>query len=439
VAGGAAFGGVGAALLSSVHPDSTTTRLAGEVPKETENPTYTVDEPSSAASPVGGKTSPPGAFPETPSQEPESFSVNPIPPSSGASNPISIPAGEKLPDHEAVTGNTVESQVTTSKKDYEKDASSALPEDKSYGVDPIPASAGIGNPVSVPAGESVKQQKSFLPGSLYANSTTSKGDYEKAGSAAMPIGAASDGAAGSKDSAFSVPEKTKDMIPESSLPMSGDANGTTDSGPFIQSSGAGATTAALAGQVPLEPKVKGTMMEDETPSATVTGPAPDVPEVVKESLSRAEQSPEAAASSEAVKEKKEVEDELLKQVKSTDAAGGPAPTAAPATSATAPSATATDTKTLGAGADPEAAAEKKPEPSRDISPMGKDPNATSPAATTSPTVTTGVGESKTSTENTPKKTSTPASSAASSPATATDGKDKKKRSWFGKLKEKLRG
>jgi hypothetical protein len=540
---------VGGALISSAHPDSTSAKLAGEVPKETEKPAPSVEEASRDAPPLERKTSPPGAFPETPATEPDSFSVNPIPASTGASNPVSVPAGEKLPDHEGVTDNTIDSHVTTSKEDYEKDASSALPEEKSYGVnpipastgasnpvsipageklpdhegvtgdtvrsnvttskedyendassalpeeksfgvDPIPASAGIGNPVSVAAGESVEQHKTLLPSSLYATATTSKEDYEKAGSGAMPVGAAIDGAAEPKDSAFSVPEKTKDMIPESSLPMSGEAKDTTDTGPFIQSSGPGTTTAALAGQVPLEPKSKATVVEDEppsaaaggvqdtteagpfvqssgpgtttaalagqvpleskskatviddeAPSATLSGPAPDVPEVVKESLSQANESPEAAASPEAVAEKKEVENELLKDVKSVDTAGDPAPTAAAALSETAPSTTAADSKALEPAKGAEKLVEKAREPSRDISPMGRDPNAVAPAPS-SPVVTTGVGQSKTSTVSTPQKTTTPASSAASSPvnnSSATKDKKKKRTSFFGKLKEKLKG
>ena len=625
------------------------------MPKETGKPVPVVEE--------GGKISAPGAFPETPSNEPDSFSVNPIPassgpgnpvsipagekvpdhgevtgnkvdskvttskedyekdassalpeeklygvnpipPSSGAGNPISLPAGEKPPQHEDITGNTVDSRVTTSKNDYEKDASSSFPEEKSYGIDPIPASAGIGNPVSVPAGESVQKHKSFLPQSIYATATTSKEDYDKAGSAAMPIGGAGEGTAEANDSAFSVPEKSNDMIPESSLPMSGGVKDTLGTGPFIQSSGPGTTTAALAGQVPLEPKSratvveddiasstdagpfiqsagpdtttaalagqvplepksraaigeddtpstanaapfiqssgpgtttaalaakvpiepkskvadiddntpsaadtgpfvqssgpgttaaelagqvplepkskatviddkapstnnpgpfiqssgpgttaaalagqvpleprsKTTVIEDEAPSATVSGPAPDVPEVVKESLSQAHESPEAAASAEAVREKKEVESELLQEVKSTDAAGVPAPTVAAATSATAPSTAPVDLKTLEAAKESENANGKDQAPSRDISPMGRTSDAVAPEPS-SPMVTTGVGESKTSTVSTPKKTTTSASSAASSPADANGAKDKKKKrlSFFGKLKEKLKG
>ncbi|ERF72455.1 hypothetical protein EPUS_07912 [Endocarpon pusillum Z07020] len=702
-----ATGVAGAAFLSSAHPDSTSTKLAGQVPKETGKPVPAVEEDV--------KILAPGAFPETPSNELDSFSVNPIPassgpgnpvsipagekvpdheeatgnkvdskvttseedyekdassalpeeklfsvnpippssgagnpislpagekppqheditgnkvdskvttleedyekdassalpeeklfsvnpipPSSGAGNPISLPAGEKPPQHEEITGNTVDSQVTTSKNDYDKDASSSFPEEKSYGIDPIPASAGIGNPVSVPAGESVQEHKSLLPQSIYATATTSKEDYDKAGSAAMPIGGTGEVPAEANDSAFSVPEKSNDMIPESSLPMSGGVEDTLGTGPLIQSSGPGTTTAALAGQVPLEPKSRAavveddiasstdagpfiqsagpdtttaalagqvplepksraavveddiagadafiqssgpgtttaalaaevpiepksnatviddptlsaadtgpfvqssgpgttgaelagqvplepkskatvvddktnnpgpfiqssgpgttaaalagqvpleprsqtTVIEDEAPSATVSGPAPDVPEVVKESLSQAHESPEAAASAEAVREKKEVESELLQEVKSTDAAGVPAPTITAATSATAPSTAPVDSKALEPVKEAENANGKDQAPSRDISPMGRDSDAVAPQPS-SPIVTTGVGESKTSTVSTPQKTTTPASSAASSPADANGAKDKKKKrlSFFGKLRDKLK-
>ncbi|KAF2278958.1 uncharacterized protein EI97DRAFT_224309 [Westerdykella ornata] len=64
--------------------------------------------------------------------------------------------------------------------------------------------------------------------------------------------------------------------------------------------------------------------------------ANDVPEVVAESQEKAHASPEAAANQEAVEEKKEVEEELLKKVKPTDEAGEPAPTLSAATATTAP-------------------------------------------------------------------------------------------------------
>jgi hypothetical protein len=140
------------------------------------------------------------------------------------------------------------------------------------------------------------------------------------------------------DSALSVPETSKNMIPESSLPMGGEVKDTTDTGPFISSAAPNSTSSDLASTVPLEPTREAKVIdeEDEAPSATLSGPAPTIPEMVQESLSEAHQSPEAAASAEAVSEKALVENELLSKVKSTDAAGEPAPSPAAEGTSSAP-------------------------------------------------------------------------------------------------------
>ena len=321
--------------MSGVTPESTTAKLAGDVPKESEK-----------------TVSAPGAFPETPANEAKDFSVNPIPASEGIGNPIKLAPGEKVPDPSQVTSNTVGSKVTTSQEDYEKDASSTIPPAKTE-----------------------------------------------------------------NDSAFSVPEKSKNMIPESSLPMGDSAKNTTDAGPHISSVGPGSTTAALAAQVPLEPKREAAAESGEKP-------ATEVPEVVKESIAEAHKGPEAAASSEAVEEKKAVEAELLKDVETTDAAGEPAPSMTAATSETAPAPTESSAKP-----DTETKKDSLPEPrkereqSRDLSPMTKDPNA--------PTVTTGVS-----------KTSTPAKSTADQAANGSDSpttKDKKKKNRLSAFLGKLKG
>ncbi|KAL9109682.1 MAG: hypothetical protein Q9227_005720 [Pyrenula ochraceoflavens] len=337
--GEAAFAG---AAMSGVTADSTTAKLAGEVPKESEK-----------------TASAPGAFPETPANEAKDFSVNPIPASEGIGNPVKLAPGEKVPHPSEITSNTVDSKVTTSKEDYEKDASASLP---------APAKA------------------------------TTEGD-----------------------SAFSVPEKSGNLIPESSLPMGDGAKDTTDSGPHISSVGPTSTTAGLAAQVPMEPKRE----------ATVEGadkPAENVPDVVKESMAEAHKDPEAAASSEEVKEKKEFEQELLKEVKTTDATGEPAPSATAATTETAPAPTQSSSKP-----DPEtkkdSLAEPEPrkerEPSRDLSPMTKDPNA--------PTVTTGIDASSAPGKSTPAN----GTESPTTPTTPTT-KDKKKKNrlsaFLGKFK-----
>ena len=394
-AGLAGAGGAGAAIFSSVSPQSTTAGLAGEVPKEGEKDggaaTFSSAAPQSTTAGLaglvpkegeekaeddGGKlgggdfsgeknattvptepqpsTSPPGAFPDEPENEAKDFGVKPIPASEGVGNPVSVAAGEKVPEPSTINSNTVGSTATTSKEGYEKDASAAFPaaaaaagvgiagaagagmyahekkpEIDSFGVNPVPASSGIGNPISVPAGERLPEQSSFNPNTVQSTATTSKEGYERDASApllapAVVAGATGTGAA--TNSAFSVPEKSTNMIPESSLPMGGEAKDTTDTGPTISSAAPKSSSAYLASTVPFEPKRQAVVIdEDEAPSATLSGPAPAVPEMVKESLSEAHQSPEAAGSAEVVGEKALVENELLKKVKSTDATGEPAP------------------------------------------------------------------------------------------------------------------
>ena len=196
------------------------------------------------------KNNTPGAFPDTPSNEDENYGVNPLPPTEGASNPVSVPAGEKVPPPGEVSSNSIHSAVTTSQGDYEKSGSS------------IP----------------------YIGGAL----------------AALGFGGAA-------------VAKKGPLIPESSLPMGDDADKSLDAGPLVNSSGPNATTAEMAGRVPLE---------ENKPSTEVDSA---VPEPVKESIAEAHAAPEAAASSEAVQEKSAVEQELLKKVPTSDATGEHAP------------------------------------------------------------------------------------------------------------------
>ncbi|KAK5057587.1 hypothetical protein LTR84_011587 [Exophiala bonariae] len=404
-----------AVTTSSAAPTSTTAALAGAVPLES-------SKEASEVSPAGDSTltkqsSPPGAFPETPLNEPDSFGVNPLPATSGDSNPVNVPAGEKLPPTSDVTANTIGSKVTTSQEDYEKageepqafgvsplpatsgdsnpinvpageklpptsdvtastigsnvttskeDYEKAGQEPESFSVNPLPATAGPGNPVNVPAGEKLPGQDQITSQSIHSSVTTSQEDYNKAGSgipfltgalAAVGLGGAGAAALGSS-------KKEESLIPESSLPMGEDAGKTLDAGPHISSAAPTSTTADLAGQVPLEERKEasvadGPSISSAAPDSTTAGLAGSVPlekakeaisddprattetvpEVVKESIAAAHVPAEATTSAEAVKEKAEVEQELLKHVPSTNEAGEPAPTIAAATSETAPTAT----------------------------------------------------------------------------------------------------
>jgi len=206
-------------------------------------------------------------------------------------------------------------------------------EPDSFSVNPIPATAGAGNPVDVPAGEKVPPPKKVTSNSIYSSVTTSQDDYEKAGTSLPIIGGALAGAGlGAAGLALSS-EKNENLIPESSLPMGPGAGiGFEGAGPFVSSSGPTSTTADLAGQVPLEERKAAEVVDPQSTTSTV-------PEVVKESIAQAHTDPEATTSAEAVREKSEVEQELLKKIPTAEEAGEPAPTMAAATSETAPSAT----------------------------------------------------------------------------------------------------
>ena len=483
----------------------------------------------------------PGAFPETPAAQ--EMSVNPLPATSGIGNPVNLKAGEKVPDPSSFTSNTIDSHVTTDKASYEN--SSGAPQ---------------------------------LPDVVTPQQERGTG-------------------------MFGLPEKTDNMIPESSLPMGfGKPSEENDIGPTIRSAGAGTTTAELAGKVPLEPRgvpevvqesqkeanfdpeasankemvsEKSAMekeLESKVPEQPVTSEgtstgqtdasdgaskegishkdegiagavlggvagagataaaatglksdksetshyipssvqdsindmnksgnaiAPTVPDVVQESITEAHFAPEAASSSEMVKEKSAVEAQLLDKVKTEERAGEPAPAMSAALSETAPSATggaSSDTKAAGevvtggamagatmadtgskdnaavptditsnsksteeplnAPAHKSAMASAMQQPrmdSRDVSPMTRTP-AQGNESQMQPTVTTGVGSSKapeisepaeskaaeTPTKAPVKNTPMSAKSVESNTsAGASSKKSKRSSGFFGKLKEKF--
>ncbi|KAF9889147.1 hypothetical protein FE257_007636 [Aspergillus nanangensis] len=329
-----------AAIMSGVTPDSTTAALAAGVPK-TSNKDIVGDaalSSTAAGSTLEQRGTVPGTFPATPLGEAEQFSVNPIPASSGTGNPISLKPGEKVPDPSTFNSNTIQSTARTDPAGYEQNAS-------------YPVSGKEVNPAN----------------------------------------------------AIAVPPVSGNMIPESSLPMGDSSLGGAE--PYtIQSAGPDSTTAALAAGVPLEPRGKQNV------------PADDVPNVVKKSISESHQDPEAAANRVAVEEKKEFEDELQHKVPLEQSAGAPAPTTAAATSETAPE-----------------SSERQP-----------DSTQLSPRATTP----TEGGAAKTSAAAEPDNTvpssgfgTTTAGENGARNGTQNGAKEetkKKRKSWFGRLKEKLK-
>ncbi|KAK0386718.1 hypothetical protein NLU13_6553 [Sarocladium strictum] len=191
--------GPAAAIINTVTPESTTAKMAGEQPLE-KNPE--VETPSDV----------PGGFPITPATELDKpIGIAPLPAADGAVNPITLAPGEKIP--ESITAQDINKHVKLDKESYEN--SDAL--------------AGVN---------------------------------------------------------MDLPPVSKNTIPEAGLPIA-------EQPVTIQTVGAGATTAALAGEVPLEPKV---------------------PAIVKDSQKAADAEPEASAQPAEVEEKAQVEEELKAKV-----------------------------------------------------------------------------------------------------------------------------
>lgn len=219
-----------------------------------------------------GSADMPGAFP-------------PETPIAGKSSPgMQFYPGDIVPDYSTYFS------ATSPDAPAPRESSLAEPskeKEPTFSVNPLPPTSGLGNPA---------------PGDVNTNTTTSavaldRAAYEKAD--ALPTDSSAEPSAlDASKGAFGVPPVTNNLIPESSLPIGTDASASasaTDNSPFIASSAGTATsTAALAGQVPLEPR--------------------GVPEVVKESQDAAHASPEASASPDAVQNKDKLEQELQKKV-----------------------------------------------------------------------------------------------------------------------------
>ncbi|GES58341.1 N-terminal Early set domain protein [Aspergillus terreus] len=121
-----------AAIMAGVTPDSTTAAMAAGVPKTSSKDGVLGDAAFSSTAPGSttaelAKNAPleqratmPGAYSGDAEQ---TFSVNPIPASSGMGNPIKLQPGEKVPDSSTFNSNTVESTARTDPSAYEQSAS----------------------------------------------------------------------------------------------------------------------------------------------------------------------------------------------------------------------------------------------------------------------------------------------------------------------------
>lgn len=337
--------GPAAAVINTVTPESTTTKMAGEQPLEKNTE---VETPSDV----------PGGFPITPANELDKpIGIAPLPAADGGVNPIDLAPGEKIP--ESVTAQSVNEHVKLDKESYEK--SDAL---AGVNMDLPPVSKNTIPEAGLPIAE-----KPVTIQTVGAGATTA------ALAGAVPLEPkvpgvvkASQDAAGADPEASDQPieviekaeveEELKAKVPEApstseGIPELGTVKSEND-GPITGTvAAAGATVAAAA------IAAADSVITNATPAVTQAATAatdaanknlpdsvkeklpvsaqealashnkeekreevsPEVPAEVKQSIADAGKEPEAAANTEAVVEKKEVESELLKEIKAVPAVG----------------------------------------------------------------------------------------------------------------------
>jgi hypothetical protein len=319
-----------AAIMSTVTPESTTAALAKDVPLEKTEKTEKIEETPATSAVINSvapesttaalvkdvplekteKTEGTEKIEETPATSAVINSVAPESTTAALAKDVPLEKTEKIEETPATSAviNSVVPESTTAALakevplEMEKEAiptPSDIPGgfpitpanelDKPIGINPMPAGVGLEG-VKLAPGEKIPE--SLTKADINEHVTLDKESYEK-----------SDTIAGIDTT---LPPVTKDMIPESSLPITSPPLSIL---PIVETKEAVAntintvtpqsTTAALAAAVPLEPKA---LVE------------PTVPEIVKESQVKAAVDPEASAEPEEVKEKAIVEDELLKKV-----------------------------------------------------------------------------------------------------------------------------
>ncbi|KAI1778377.1 carbohydrate-binding module family 48 protein [Hypoxylon cercidicola] len=314
-----------AAMFSSAAPDSTTAALAAAVPLEEKKDAEL-----------------PGTFPETPAAELDSggdFSVNPLPATDGALNPITLAPGEKIP--ESLAGQSTTGNVKLDPESYEK--SDALPGGvpgilSSAAPESTTAALAAGAPLEPKVPEVVKESQDKANVDPEASGIAEEVE-EKAAVEKELLDKVKEAPSTSEGTAGEGTEKTENVVTPGEAAASVAAAATAVGGAALAGAVAAkdaavekATDAATAAQAAvaeaatnLPESVKEQLPESVQNAIGSTEKeevreevSPEVPAEVKESIAEAGKAPEAAANTEAVEEKKVVEAELLKEVKPVD-------------------------------------------------------------------------------------------------------------------------
>lgn len=353
------------AVMSNISPDATTAALAKDVPLEKKDEKSTDD-----ATPVGG----PGGFPTTPADElDKTVSINPLPATDVTLPPVSLAPGEPLPA--SAKAGDINAGVTLDKESYEKsdrlpgltDENTALPDISGTTIPesglPMPAAAIAAatintvtpesttaalaadvpkEPKHVPIPDVVKESQDKAGASPEASAqpvevaektaveeelkekvpeapSTAEGTAgfgteksEKAGIAATAItagGIALAAATAAKDAVFAKSEPAVTQASEA----------TSDAAKQAATAAATAANDLPEGVKEQLPESAQAAIKEQAQQNVSQEVASNVPSEVKESVIEAAKSPEAAANAAAVEDKKEVENELLKEVKTVPA------------------------------------------------------------------------------------------------------------------------
>ncbi|KAI0453434.1 hypothetical protein F5B21DRAFT_479293 [Xylaria acuta] len=339
------------AIMSSAAPVSTTAALAADAPleKKEETPVAAESDVKDEKVEKGEQSDLPGTFPETPAAEPSdegSFSVNPLPAAAGAVNPIKLAPGEKIPEDITAQGTT--SNVKLDPESYEK--SDTLPGDVPVTISsaaPVSTTAALAAdaPIEHKVPGIVKESQEKANSSPEASAVPEEVE-EKAAVEKELLDKVKEAPSTSEGTAGEGTEKTEDVVTPgeaaaSIVAAASAAAGAAVAGAIIAKdvavektqdaiSAAQTTATSAAAQLPDSVKEKlpesvqstiGTTQKEEVREEV----SPEAPTQVKESIAIVGESPEAAANTEAVEEKKAVESELLKEVKPIDAASNGEP------------------------------------------------------------------------------------------------------------------
>ncbi|KAI3318016.1 carbohydrate-binding module family 48 protein [Xylariaceae sp. AK1471] len=322
------------AIMSSAAPESTTAALAADAPLEKKEERK--DEKSEL----------PGTFPITPAaadpNNEDVFGVNPLPAAAGAVNPIKLAPGEKIP--EGLAADSTTNHVSLDPDSYEKSDTlpGGLPAIFSSAA-PLSTTAALAADApmepKVPEVVTESQQKAHVDpeASEFAEEVEEKAAVEK-----ELLEKVKEAPTTSEGTAGEGTQKTEDVVTPGEAAASIAAAASAVAGAAVvgavitkdaaleraRESVAAAQTVATSAVAHLPDSVKEKLPESVQYAIGTTAikeetreeVSPEVPTEVKESITEAGKSPEAAANTEAVEEKKIMEAELLKEVKPVNTA-----------------------------------------------------------------------------------------------------------------------